>query len=154
MAARSARVQGGTRLRARESRLAGQRAPREGDSATIPSAGELVDADSPSCALHDPVWHLRELLNDSGPGFCLVLNEHRIVLGRVRRSALDGVDATATAEAVMEAGPSTVRAHITARDLVERLAKHDLQTAVVTTPGGRLVGVFHRADAEQRLVRR
>jgi len=126
--------------------------PREGDSAAIPSAGELLDADPTTCELHDSVGHVRGLLGDGNPGFCLVLNEQRIVLGRIRRSALDGAHAAATVEALMEAGPSTVRPNTPVRDVVERLAKRDLKTAVVTTPGGCLIGVFHRVDAEQRLV--
>ena len=28
-----------------------------------------------------------------------------------------------------------------------------LKTAIITTPGGRLIGVFHRADAEHQLSR-
>ena len=51
----------------------------------------------------------------------------------------------------MEGGPSTVRPNANARELIERLAKRDLRTAVVTTPEGRLIGVSHRADAERGL---
>ncbi len=51
----------------------------------------------------------------------------------------------------MEPGPSTVRFNTPAHDLVQRLAGKNLKTAIVTTPSGCLVGVFHRADAEKRL---
>jgi CBS domain-containing protein len=125
--------------------------PREGANATVPYAGELVDPDPPTCALATPVADVRAALDGSRYGFCLVVNERRIVLGRVRRSALEGADPAATAETVMEPGPSTVRFDIPAADLVRRLAERDLNTAVVTTPGGRLVAVFHRVDAERQL---
>ena len=47
----------------------------------------------------------------------------------------------------MEAGPSTVRPNTNAREPIERLAKRDLRTAIVTTPEGCLIGVFDRAAA-------
>lgn len=78
-----------------------------------------------------------------------MLNEQRIVLGRVRKSALNDADENASAESVMEAGPSTVRPNTPARELVERLETRGLKTAIVTTPDGCLVGVFHRTDAQR-----
>ncbi len=125
--------------------------PREGEAATVPHAGELIDPDPPVCRLSDTVADVRARLDGSRYGFSLVVNGERIVLGRVRRSAIEGADPDATAESVMEAGPSTVRPNTRASDLVERLAKRDLRTTVVTTPEGRLLGVFHGADAEGRL---
>lgn len=125
--------------------------PREGEQAGVPYAGDLADANAPTCALTTTAAEVRARLDATRYGFCLVVNDRRIVLGRVRRSALDGADPGAPAEAVMEAGPSTVRYSTPARDLVQRLADRDLKTAVITTPSGCLVGVFHRADAEHRL---
>jgi CBS-domain-containing membrane protein len=125
--------------------------PREGENASAPFAADLVDRDPPTCWLTSTVADVRAALEGSRYGFCLVLNEHRIVLGRVRRSGLDGADAGTPAERVMEPGPSTVRPNTRAQELVERLAKRDLKTAIVTTPEGCLVGVFQRADAERRL---
>ncbi len=125
--------------------------PREGETTDTLYTGEVVDGDPPTCALTDTVSDLQGQLAKSGSGFVLVVNEHRIVLGRVRRSMLDGTDETAAAESVMEPGPSTVRPNTPVGDLVERLSESDLRTAIVTTPNGCLVGVFHRAEAERRL---
>lgn len=86
-------------------------------------------------------------------GFCLVVNEQRILLGRVRKSALAVAHENTSVEAVMEPGPSTVRPNTPARDLTERLAQGDLQTAIVTATDGCLIGVLHRADAERELGR-
>jgi Mg/Co/Ni transporter MgtE len=121
--------------------------PREGETANVPNAGELADRDPPTCALDTPLGQVSELLAGSVYGYCLVVTEGRIVLGRVRKSALAGADATAPAESVMEPGPSTVRPNTSASKLDERLAKQDLKTMVVTTPGGCLIGVFHRDRA-------
>jgi Mg/Co/Ni transporter MgtE len=119
----------------------------------VPYAGELVDPDTPTCGLADDMGTVSRALEGSRYGFCLVVNDRRVVLGRVPRSAIRDADPAAKAESVMEAGPSTVRFNTPARDLAERLAKKDLKTAIVTTPGGCLFGVFYRADAERRLGR-
>ena len=125
--------------------------PREGETTSVLYAGELTDNDPPTCALHDTLGAVRAQLENSRYGFCLVLDERRILLGRVRRTAIERADAKAAAESVMEPGPSTIRFNTPAQDLVQRLAGKDLETAIVTTPSGCLVGVFYRADAEQRL---
>jgi CBS domain-containing protein len=125
--------------------------PREGELASVPCAGDLVDTDPPTCGLADRVAEVRRVLDGSRYGFCLVVNDTRIVLGRVSRSALEGADPGASAEDVMEAGPGTVRPNTDAHELIERLAKRGLATTIVTTPEGSLIGTFHRADAESRL---
>lgn len=125
--------------------------PREGETAGHPYVGELADGDPPTCALSDQAGIVRARLEDSRYGFCMVLSEQRIVLGRVRRSALSSAGDDATAESLMEPGPSTVRPNKTVGEVVERLAKNELKTMVVTTPAGRLLGVFHRSDGERLL---
>jgi Mg/Co/Ni transporter MgtE len=90
---------------------------------------------------------LRGRIQASPYGFALVVSRGGVLLGRVRRSAL-GDDPEASAEDVMEPGPSTVRPDSDLGSLVERLRKRELKTAVVTTPDGRLVGVLRRAHAE------
>ena len=125
--------------------------PREGDSATVLYAGELVDAHPPTCTLDTPVADIRAALAASGYEFALVISASRIVLGSVRRNAMASASDSSTAEDLMEPGPSTVRFNTRADELVQRLAKRDLKSAVVTTPHGCLVGVFHRAAAESRL---
>jgi len=125
--------------------------PREGANASVPNAGDLADLEPPTCALGDTLAVVRARLADSRYGFCLVVNEERVLLGRVRKSALPAAGAAALAESVMDAGPSTVRPSEAAAELARRLAVREFQTAIVTTPEGILHGVFHRADAEQQL---
>ncbi len=125
--------------------------PREGARTGVPYAGELVDSAPPTCVLTDTVADVRARLNDTRYGFCLVHNEDRIVLGRVRRSGIEDAEPTTTAGSVMEPGPSTVRFDTPARELAQRLTEKNLKTAIVTTPGGRLVGVFHRTGARREL---
>ena len=125
----------------------GHALPREGEAASVPNAGELVDADPPVCGLAERIADARAMLDSYRHGVCVVVNDRRIVLGRLRRSTLEGADPDAPVEQVMEPGPSTVRPSMDARQLVER----NLGAAIVTTPEGVLVGVFDRAEAERRL---
>jgi hypothetical protein len=122
----------------------GQGLPREGQTAETPNAGELADREPPVCALDTPLEQVSDLLAGSAYGYCLVLGERRIVLGRVLRGVLAGADQNAPAESVMEPGPSTVRPNRAAEELAEQLAEQGLKTAILTTPGGCLIGVFHR----------
>jgi len=125
--------------------------PREGETAHVPYAGELVDRKPPTCGLIDTIGDVAAQLSGSRYGFCLVINTRRIVLGRVRKSVLQANDAATSAESMMEAGPSTVRPNTPAGELVERLKTRELKTAIITTPDGCLVGIFHRTDAERQL---
>jgi Mg/Co/Ni transporter MgtE len=86
-------------------------------------------------------------------GFALVVATRRVLLGRLRRAALEG-DGELSAEAVMEAGPSTIRPDEALEPLAERMRKNDLTTLPVTTPEGELLGVVRRDDLEAELASR
>lgn len=122
--------------------------PREGETENVAYAGELVDEHPPTCHLESSVAEVADLLEQSSYGYCLIVNQQRVVLGRLRRSMIAGADPTASVESAMESGPSTVRPNTPARELAERLRAQELRTAVVTTPGGRLIGVFWRERLE------
>ncbi len=81
---------------------------------------------------------------------CIVLNEQRVVLGRLARRAVRSDDDSSVEEAMTE-GPQTFRPSIGVSDLVERMRKRDLKTSLITTPDGRLVGLVLRSEAEARL---
>ena len=112
--------------------------PTEGEESSVPRVGRLARDDAATCGLDVPVERVRELIEASPYGFCLVLAEDGTLLGRVRRSALTN----------MEPGPSTVRYDLAVDELRDRLDKRDLKTAIVTTPEGKLVGVVRRADLD------
>jgi CBS domain-containing protein len=125
----------------------------EGPEAATPRAGDAVSRDVPTCALHDPLGDVRDRLRDSGWTSCIVVNDHGVVLGRLRESALSG-DPDHTAESVMDPGPTTVRPSEPLADLVNRMQDRRVATMVVTTPDGILVGVLRREDGEKRLARK
>jgi rhodanese-related sulfurtransferase len=118
---------------------------REGEKASETRAVDLLREDVVRCGLNDRIDRVRGEVDASRYGFALVLDEQDVLLGRLRRSALEGDDA-ATAEQVMEAGPSTIRADTSLENLRERLEGGRLNFAVVTTPDGVLMGIVCRAD--------
>ena len=121
--------------------------PTEGELASRPTAGRLARDDVVTCRLDERVGSARPRVESTPYGFALVVSPGGVVLGRLRRAALEG-DPDAVAEAVMEAGPSTVRPDTPAGELAERLRQRDLKTAVVTDPEGRLIGLVLRRDLE------
>lgn len=117
--------------------------PREGTVASAPSAGDAADPDVPICSLRDDLSSVRARVRASGWDQCIVINEQRIVLGRLGRKALAADDQGSVEEAMSE-GPSTVRPNLRLSELEKRLERQNLRTALVTTNEGRLVGVVRR----------
>lgn len=113
-------------------------------------AGAHVRTDVPACGPHDLLREVCESLEESGWDTCFVVDERRVVLGRLGRRAIRGREDVA-AEQAMTLGPSTIRPSARLRDLVERMERQKLTNLPVTTSDGRLVGLLLRTDAERAL---
>jgi Mg/Co/Ni transporter MgtE len=120
----------------------------EGAGAGRPTVGRLARTDVVRPSLTEAVGDVRALVEASPYRFALVVSEGGVLLGRLRRAALEG-DPQRIAEEAMEPGPSTVRPDRVPSDLAERLRSRDLRTTVVTTPEGVLIGIVLREDLEQ-----
>ena len=121
--------------------------PREGQAAQVPTVGEVVRRDVPTCGLADRVADAKARAQAAGYDACVVVNERRIVLGLLRERELDA-DPAATAEVVMRAGPTTYRPDVLAREAGTRMRERGVDALTVTTPDGMLVGLLRREDAE------
>ena len=121
--------------------------PREGTNVPERTAGDLARRDVPTCSLEEPLAEVRERVRAAGWDTCVVVNEQRVVLGRLGRSAIAGDNDDSVAEN-LSPGPSTVRLSIGAAALLERMRARNLTSYLATTPDGRLVGVVLRADIE------
>jgi CBS domain-containing protein len=125
--------------------------PSEGRNASAPRAGTIA-ADVPTCGPDERVAEAALRAREAGSDLCVVVNDERVVLGRLRGGALDeGSDAVV--EDVMEEGPTTTRANSELLPLATRLHDHDVASILVTDPDGRLIGVAHRDDADSLLCR-
>ena len=81
---------------------------------------------------------------------CVVTTSGGVVLGRIRSKALDG-DPDAPVEEIMEAGPTTVRTNEPLEPLYQRMVSRNVESLLVTTSDGRLVGSLYKADVERML---
>jgi len=64
--------------------------PSEGTEANRPRAGRLASDDVVTCGLDERMGNLRERVTESPYGFALVVSTNGTLLGRLRRSALEG----------------------------------------------------------------
>jgi Mg/Co/Ni transporter MgtE len=79
----------------------------------------------------------------------VVVDAQRTVLGILRDEALRG-DPDATAEAAMEAGPTTFRPGEMLAEVAMHLARAGVRRILLTTPEGRLIGMLDRDEAARR----
>jgi CBS domain-containing protein len=73
----------------------------------------------------------------------VVVDEQEVVVGIVRA---DDAAGDSIVEQVMKEGPSTYRPNVPVAELRERFDTHDIERALVTTAGGRLIGLVRRSD--------
>lgn len=123
--------------------------PTQGTHASVLRAGDLAERDVPVCRPDDLMKEVRARPDVEPAGSCLVLTPDDVVLGQLGERHMD--DADATAEDVMDPGPTSVRSDEMLPDLVERMNQADVETILVTDPEGKLIGVLYRPDAEKRL---
>lgn len=127
--------------------------PLEGHGPHHAVAGEVADrAAVLACHLGDRAGDVALLLDTVPHDYCVVLNDHDIVLGRMRRRNIQG-PAGAPVERVMEPGPTTVRPTEPAKGLLERMRKRNVPAVIVTTNRGRLLGAATQ-EALERLTSR
>jgi Mg/Co/Ni transporter MgtE len=81
-----------------------------------------------------------DLRTGHGWDTCIVVNEERVVLGRLGRKAI-AADSDESVEEAMTEDPSTVRPSIGADALLDRMRERNLTSFLVTTPDGQLVGL-------------
>ena len=124
--------------------------PIEGKLANHCRAGSVARADVPTCRLTDRVADALEQVQASDHCVCVVTNDEGVVLGRLGERALltnpDGL-----VEQVMESGPTTTRPDDPLEAITERLRGRGVDSILVTTPDGRLVGILYLEDAERIL---
>jgi Mg/Co/Ni transporter MgtE len=120
--------------------------PGEGVRAGEPTAGSLARHDVATRPLDASAGDVRRAIADSPFGYALVLSPGGVVLGRVRKSALDTLSDGDPIDSVLEPRPQTIRPHLTEAQLAESFEAYGLRTLVVTRPDGTLIGVVRRDD--------
>lgn len=124
--------------------------PRAGKLAAVPRAGDVARRDVPTCRVDEPVGDVQRRVQAAGWTECIVATERGVVLGRLRQQAL-GRDPAATVETAMEEGPTTIRPDTLLEEITPRMHEGGVESILITTADGRLVGVLYRQDAEHHL---
>jgi rhodanese-related sulfurtransferase len=120
--------------------------PVEGTAADSPTIGRCLRFDVVTARPGEPLAEVRARVAGSPHSFALVTTDGGILLGRLRGATLADADPAQPVEAVMEAGPSTLRPHEQAAAVRARLEDRGLTYAIVTDPDGRLLGTVRPAD--------
>jgi Mg/Co/Ni transporter MgtE len=77
----------------------------------------------------------------------VVVNDQGIVFGLVRGEALQA-DPQTSVEQVMESSPRTYRLNVAPEKAAAYMRRQGLDSVLVTTSDGKLVGLLKREDAE------
>jgi Mg/Co/Ni transporter MgtE len=122
----------------------------EGENGSETRVGAHVRKDVPTCSLGDRLQHVCARLDQSNWDTCFVVDERRVLLGRLGRRALRSRE-DVLAEDAMTPGPSTIRPSARLEEVVERMRRQKLNTLPVTSSDGRPVGLLALSDAEAAL---
>jgi hypothetical protein len=101
-----------------------------------------MDISVPTCGPDELVGDVMARIGTGRGALCVVLNDRRVVLGRLRLDRLDHKD-NGRAEDVMDPGPVTVRADADLARTTDRMRDRGVPTLIVSTPDGVLLGVVH-----------
>ena len=124
--------------------------PLEGRRDSVTRVGAYARTDVPVCGLGDRLEEVCERVREAGWDTCFVVDERRVVLGRLGRSTVAGGGEVSIEEA-MTLGPSTVRPSYGLNEAVERMQAQGLTSLPVTRSDGVLIGLLQRVEAEQAL---
>jgi Mg/Co/Ni transporter MgtE len=119
--------------------------PLEGEAAQLARIKDIARA-VPTCSIDDTVSTARERAEPWRT--CMIVNAEGVLLGRMFGKDLDA-DPHSRVGDLMSPGPSTFRPNVSAIEMLEYMYRNDLETAPVTTPDGKLVGLVVRADVER-----
>ncbi|HWP44202.1 MAG TPA: CBS domain-containing protein [Blastocatellia bacterium] len=124
--------------------------PREGRLSSVPHANDLARRDVPTCSLTDRAGELYSRIQGQGWNMCVVVNDQRVVLGLVKFGT-SAPDPQATAEEIMQSGPVTLRPSWPLGEIVSYMRDQDMDSVLVTTSDGELIGLLNRSDVEKRM---
>jgi Mg/Co/Ni transporter MgtE len=121
------------------------RLPIEGRLAGITRAADVARTDVPACRRHDRVGSVAEEVRRGAWPLAVVVDERRVVLGRLRPRDL-AANPEARAEEIMVEGPRTVRGTRPAELVAAWLDERNVPGVLITTADGELVGYVRRED--------
>jgi predicted transcriptional regulator len=98
--------------------------------------------------LQDRVGDARARARSAGWDVCVVVNDQQVVLGLLRKAALDS-DPQTPVTTIMEAGSTSYRPSKALDAIAEYMRKNERDDVLITTPDGQLIGILYRRDAKR-----
>lgn len=123
--------------------------PVEGTEARSTAAGDFADLDVPTCARGERVGEIRERVYKAGWKTCVVVTDQLVVLGLLRSNDLEQANPQWPAEEAMDRDPQTYRLNAELPEISEYLKRTHLDSALITTTGGKLFGLLKREALEK-----
>ena len=124
--------------------------PTEGTAVVPTRAVNLARRYVPTCGPRQKVGEVRERAKARGWGVCAVVNEQRILLGRLGGNAFEA-PLDALVEEVMQLEPTTTRPNATLEWTKSFFERTKVDSIWVTTPDAELIGLLYHEDIRQKL---
>src|SRR6266516_1089600 len=124
----------------------------EGAEAKKTRIRQMIHKDALTCALRE---RLEDVKSRRRPNqdLCVVVNDRNIVLGAIQGETWEANPQARVAD-VMQPGPRTVRPDLDPKDAQKALRNSNLDTAIVTTSDGELLGIIRTAQKKAQKSRR
>ena len=119
--------------------------PVEGRNAGTPTAADVARVDVPTCGARDRAAEVARQVHAANWPLAVVLNEHRVVLGRLRPRDLEAHPDTVAGDLMVD-GPRTIRGTRVADEMGAWLDERNVPGVLITTADGELIGYVRRED--------
>jgi CBS domain-containing protein len=122
--------------------------PVEGHLSHAGTVSQIAQQDVPVCDPSEAIGAVQERARGGDWESCVVVNTERVVLGLLRKNLWESTGSDIPVEQVMDPAPSTFRPHVTQQEMASYMQKNNMETALITTPDGKLLGLLRRRDLE------
>ena len=116
--------------------------PVEGERAGEARSGHIARPDPPTCTPESSIDDLSGREDIAEWGLCVVADEEGIVHGLLSLSDIERSPGTARVDQVMDVAPPTRRPDTSLAKMRDRLTDKQLESTLITTSRGRLLGVL------------
>jgi CBS domain-containing protein len=125
--------------------------PVEGERADEARSGHVARPDPPTCRPEGSIGDLVGRDDIAEWGLCVVADEEGIVHGLLSLSDIELSPGTARVDKVMDLAPPTRRPDTSLAKMVDRFTDKQLESVLITTSRGRLLGVLFLEDIRRHL---
>lgn len=122
--------------------------PVEKEGSAAVTVLEAMTREVPICSLNHSVSEAKARAEKLGWDICAVVNKQGVVLGLLGGDAWSHL--ADPLDRVMKTAPTTLRPNYSVDDATEFLRKQKLDAVLITTPEGKLMGIFRRASAPRQ----